>query len=329
MWKLEYRMRVMMPAVSALRRLMRVNLQLCQRSAQCPMCWQPISLKDPESQELLDAVEHERRIMANLPRTATVFRHPTLGEFEIPVGVTDAELEERIIQHLAAAAAMRRGRRIVRREGQRSRQSAPDHPHLVLSSSQNTLPASHATQSPSSGGESERTPAFINSPRPDQVSTSPSGSSGIRIVESGLSGNHGSSPLRLSPISQDMEGPSEGQSFSETVKSRFTAVSTKYKESITKNARGWRERLFSRNTCVADLGSEVKREVNAGIATVSRMMDRLGTKEHETTTSTASISNSAVDESDQNITNQQAIETNGTTGVNGTHLPSPCAPPSV
>lgn len=33
--------------------------------------------------------------------------------------------------------------------------------------------------------------------------------------------------MRLSPNCQDREGPSEGQSFSETVKSRFTAVSTK------------------------------------------------------------------------------------------------------
>ncbi|CAM8889248.1 unnamed protein product [Rhodiola kirilowii] len=318
-------------------------LEWCQRSSQCPMCWQPISLKDPDSQELLDAVEHERHIMLNPPRTATVFRHPTLGEFEIPVGVTDAELEERIIQHLAAAAAMRRGRRIVRREGQRSRPSAHDHPQFVLSSSPNASAASHATRSPSSGGESEHTPVmshspvmggenltvFVNSLRPGQVSTPPAGSGGIRIDETGLSTNHGSSPVRLSPSSQDREGPSEGQSFSETVKSRLTAVSTKYKESISKSTRGWRERLFSRNTSVADLGSEVKREVNAGIATVSRMMERLGTNDNETT-STASVSNSSTtDDSVQNLRNQQAIETTGTSGVTGTHLPSPCAPPSV
>uniref|UniRef100_A0A7N0RIW3 RING-type E3 ubiquitin transferase n=1 Tax=Kalanchoe fedtschenkoi TaxID=63787 RepID=A0A7N0RIW3_KALFE len=304
-------------------------LEWCQRSSQCPMCWQAISLKDPGSQELLDAVEHERHILLNPPRTATVFRHPTLGEFEIPVGVTDAELEERIIQHLAAAAAMRRGRRIVRREGQRSRPSAHDHPHVVLSSSQNTSPGSHATQSPSNGGESERTPVFVTSPRPDQVSTPPHGSSGIRIVEAGLPSNQRTSPVRLSPSSQDREGPSEGQSFSDTVKSRLTAVSTRYKESITKSTRGWRERLFSRNTSVADLGSEVKREVNAGIATVSRMMERLGTKENETATSTASVSNSAENESVQSLRNQQVIETTSTSGVNGTRLPSPCAPPYV
>jgi len=37
--------------------------------------------------------------------------------------------------------------------------------------------------------------------------------------------------------------------------------------------------LFSRNSSVADIGSEVRREVSAGIASVSRMMERLDTRE--------------------------------------------------
>jgi len=40
---------------------------------------------------------------------------------------------------------------------------------------------------------------------------------------------------------------------------------------------------------MADLGSEVKREVSAGIATVSRMMERLETRENSRP-STASVS---------------------------------------
>ena len=85
----------------------------CQRSSQCPMCWQPISLKDPTrfishflpfilfvvfyscvqckfkhfsyfcSQELLEAVERERSFRLNPSRNATIFRHPTLGDFEL------------------------------------------------------------------------------------------------------------------------------------------------------------------------------------------------------------------------------------------------------
>lgn len=42
---------------------------------------------------------------------------------------------------------------------------------------------------------------------------------------------------------------------------------------------------------MADLGSEVKREVSAGMATVSRMMERLDTRENSgTSTSVSSIS---------------------------------------
>lgn len=42
---------------------------------------------------------------------------------QLPVGANSAELEERIIQHLAAAAAMGRAHHIGRREGQRIRSS--------------------------------------------------------------------------------------------------------------------------------------------------------------------------------------------------------------
>lgn len=54
----------------------------------------------------------------------------------------------------------------------------------------------------------------------------------------------------------------------------------RYKESITKSTRGWRDRLFSRNSAIADLGSDVRNEVNAGIAAVSRMIERLETREN-------------------------------------------------
>jgi E3 ubiquitin-protein ligase RHF len=62
----------------------------------------------------------------------------------------------------------------------------------------------------------------------------------------------------------------------------------RYKESITKSTRGWRDRLFSRNSAIADLGSDVRNEVNAGIAAVSRMIERLETRE-STTQSTESV----------------------------------------
>ncbi|XP_020080464.1 E3 ubiquitin-protein ligase RHF2A-like isoform X2 [Ananas comosus] len=222
-------------------------LEWCQRSSQCPMCWQPISLKDPTSQELLEAVEKERNSRVNRPRSATSLPQPMLGDFEVqhlPVGAEDADLEERIIQHLAAAAAMGRTYRIHRREGNRGRPA--DHgrtQHMVYSRRQSAPPA---------------------------VSSSP------------LSANRGedeNSSGQPTPGSQDRAGPSDFQSFSDSFKSRLNAVSMRYKESITKSTRGWKEKLFSRNSAISDLGSEVKREINAGIATVSRMMERLETRD--------------------------------------------------
>ncbi|KAL0795494.1 hypothetical protein Bca101_066871 [Brassica carinata] len=55
----------------------------CQRSSQCPVCWQSISLKDPTGLELLETVVQERSFRFNPPRNATIFRHPTLGDFEL------------------------------------------------------------------------------------------------------------------------------------------------------------------------------------------------------------------------------------------------------
>lgn len=55
----------------------------------------------------------------------------------------------------------------------------------------------------------------------------------------------------------------------------------RYKESISKSTKEWKEKLFSRSSSMADIGSEVRKEVNAGLATVSRMMERLESREND------------------------------------------------
>ncbi|KAG6792538.1 hypothetical protein POTOM_001690 [Populus tomentosa] len=287
-----------------------ILLILCQRSSQCPMCWQPISLKDPMSQELLEAVEQERSFRLNPSRNATIFHHPALGDFELqhlPVGANDAELEERLIQHLTAAAAMGR-RSIARREGQRNRSSAQGRPQfLVLSSQPNGSPAGSISSSPTQREGEPVSAITITTPSSqplestlqpitplssealaDPCSASASGSSFTNQHANSVDNR---SPNQSSPNSQDRAGPSDLQSFSESIKSKFNAVSMRYKESISKSTRGWKERFFTRNTTMADLGSEVRREVNAGIATVSRMMEHLETRD-DSRTGTSSVSNS-------------------------------------
>lgn len=323
-------------------------LEWCQRSSQCPMCWQAISLKDPTSQELLEAVERERSSRVIPSRNATIFHHPTLGDFELqhlPVGVNDAELEERIIQHLAAAAAMGRAHHIGRRDSQRSRSSAHGRPHfLVFSTHPSTPPssslsavggeteaaaitgASPSTPLSSGGDESSQQIPQFSSAQTDQNSTSPSGSTISPANRRGISFNDRTSS-RSVPPNQDRAGPSEFQSFSESLKSRFNAVSMRYKESISKSTRGWKERLFSRNSSMSDIGSEVRREVNEDIASVSRMMEHLETRENSRA-SQASISNHSADSvTEQNSHNN--IETHEENPLDGSNTPASCAASSV
>lgn len=323
-------------------------LEWCQRSSQCPMCWQVLSLKDPNSQELLDAVEHERNIRMNPPRNATIFHHPTLGDFELqhlPVSATDSELEERIIQHLAAAAAMGRTRHLARREGQRGRSSGQGHPHfLVFSTHPNAPPAAAAAASSStqrSGGAP--TPAFLvsgqDSPivavgggsgqlvtqpssfQADQVSASGSGSNAA-VNQFETSSNDRRTLFQSSPNHQRRAGPSDFQSFSESIKSRLSAMSMRYKESLTKSSRGWKEKFFSRNSSTSDHGLESRNDVSAAVATVSHLMEHL-----ETTESRASSAESNILEETlpAGRAEQHIPEIDDTHSLNENNRQAPCA----
>lgn len=325
-------------------------LEWCQRSSQCPMCWQPISLKDPSSQELLDAVEHERNIRMNPPRNTTIFHHPTLGDFELqhlPVSTSESELEERIIQHLAAAAAMGRARHFARRDGQRNRSSAQGRPQfLVFSTNPNGASATSAA-SPIAQREGSFPPAVmiagpnspfitvedseqliprISSAQADQHMTSGSGSNATVTAAS----QHGTSssnrsPVQTSPGSQDRAGPSDLQSFSETLKSRLGTLSTRYKESITKTTRGWKEKLFARNSQMPEQPTlEARRESGQGITTVSRMMGHLEVSE-DSRTSTPTLSSNIEDGSSRVPTGQPATETSTGPSSSGHETRAPCA----
>ncbi|CAM8884873.1 unnamed protein product [Rhodiola kirilowii] len=262
-------------------------LEWGQRSSQCPMCWQSLRLKDPTSQELFEAVEQERNFRMAPPTNTMIFRHPTFGDFELqhlPAGTNIHELEERIIQHLTAAAAMGRARHMARREGHRSRshgrpQFTAGSPHTDSSSADHFAPGE---------GEDEATTTNVGSPSralpPTAEESMHHDIHASSIQGERVSGSTPSHPRNVhvslnhrqySPSQDDSAGPSDLHSFSETLKSRFNAISLRYKESISKNARGWKERLFSRNPPVSEYASEVRRDVNDGMATISRMMDRL------------------------------------------------------
>ncbi|GAB4857185.1 hypothetical protein Ancab_015093 [Ancistrocladus abbreviatus] len=269
-------------------------LEWAQRSSQCPMCWQAISMEDPVSQELFENVEQERNFRINQSRNAAIFRHPTIGSFELqhlPLNESEVEMEEHILQRIAAATGVGRGYHISRRESLRTRSSLLARPQFLVFSAPGAPPGiTISSSSTHVGGQIEPTPpSAVSASIPltnagdaqNSVSLSPvqtdqsspiAGLSAPWTTASVLSGNRiaaGQSSLG----SEDGTGPSDFQSFSESVKSRISAMSMRYRESFSRSTRGWKEKWLARSSSMADLGSEVQREVNAGIATVSRMLE--------------------------------------------------------
>ncbi|XP_015056142.1 E3 ubiquitin-protein ligase RHF2A-like isoform X3 [Solanum pennellii] len=278
------------------------------------MCWQSISLKDQMSQELFEAVEQERNFRVNAERNATVFQFPALGDFELqhlPVDIDDPELEERILQHLAVAASMGRAHHAGRREGSRNRSSTNNRPQLlVFPTHHNSSPTASVSPYPSGSISDPAATTTVDSPLPissgssdsprqmphlpsvqsDQLSALSSGSVLTPATAQGLSsGDRSSSSSSFTPIHR-RAGPSELQSFSESWRSRFSSMSMKYKESISKNTREWKERLFSRSSSMPDAGP-VRRESNAGIASLSHLMEHLETRENSRAGSVSAVTN--------------------------------------
>lgn len=315
-------------------------LEWCQRSSQCPMCWQPIRLKDPTSQELFEAVEHERNLRVNPPRNAAIFHHPAFGDFELQhLRMGDADFEERIIQHLAAAAAMGRAHHLGRREGQRPRASAHGHPHFQVFSTQPSAPPGPDS---AAGGGNEPAAVPIGSlsspmtfdgdaasqPIPHlQIQSSSSAPGSTTVIAANrqeINANDSGSTFHSSQANQDRAGPSEFQSFSDSLRSKLNAMSLRYKESISKGARGWKERLFTRSPSLSESGPEVRRE--AGIAGVSRLMESqsLQTRGNNRAVGT-SLSNHLEDSSIAVVSNQNSVGARGENSSRENNTPAACS----
>ncbi|EOY05580.1 RING-H2 group F1A, putative isoform 2 [Theobroma cacao] len=212
-------------------------LEWSQRSKECPICWQSFVLKDPASQELLDTVRIERHCRSRNPSPAVLIDfhhfHDGFGAEEDASHSDDSDFDERILQHLAAAAS--RARYVRRRERQRSFGLDPSQV-LFFTSPEHML---HTQQTnPTSPDECQNL-------RQPQVDT----------------------PHRPSS--------SETFSFTESIKSKWSIASARYKESISKGTRGLKEKLLARNNSVKELSKGVQREMSAGIAGVAKMIERL------------------------------------------------------
>ncbi|KAM7277964.1 hypothetical protein ACFE04_005098 [Oxalis oulophora] len=230
-------------------------LDWSQRSKECPICWQSLVLKDAASQELLIAVACERQL-----RT----RNVSLAEFRTPQSFhedfdaeeeasfsDDSDFDEQVMQQLAFAAS--RARYDQRSERHRSSEHCPSQFLLFTSpssvrdmTSQGEGPRlSHRSSdghSPTSGMLSAA-PLFANSDSRGAVSGDTSFKPSGELPPP--------SPLNSSPP----------ETFSESVKSRWSAASARCKESFSKGTRG-----------IKEMSKGVHREMSAG---VSRMIEKL------------------------------------------------------
>ncbi|KAK7303277.1 hypothetical protein RJT34_14180 [Clitoria ternatea] len=245
-------------------------LEWSQRSKECPICWQSLALKDPASQELLAAVEEEKRI-----RTRNVYSS-SLTNFRIPLEhfnddhddscSDDSDFDEQIMRRVVAAAS--RARFVQRHERQRSPGAGPSevlafNSSVYVSGVQPTL-----TTSPSGGSS----PA---SGVPSTVDIQPLASARNTTPEIDVPYRPG--VLYSQPPDDSVRRPNTSEMFSipESIKSKFSAASARYRESISKSTRGLKEKLLAHNVSVKELSKGVQREMNAGIAGVARMIERL------------------------------------------------------
>lgn len=109
----------------------------------------------------------------------------------------------------------------------------------------------------------------------------------------------------------------------------------RYKESITKSTRGWKERLFARNSSTPEPNSEARGEVDQriandpGIATISRMMDHLQVAEYgRTSTSTASRTVTDTRSPDPTERQDSVVRTSPSLNQDEAQAPSAASPAS-
>ncbi|CAK9868516.1 unnamed protein product [Sphagnum jensenii] len=234
-------------------------LEWSQRSKECPMCWQPLSLKDPDNQDLLAAVANERALRRNKVHMSSVHQRSPVEEYEFHRFASYGD-EECIMQHLAAA--MGRTHHFSRRDPilfQPATQ-VPGHPQLMFVSS----------SSGSGGSTPVNSPPVVSSP-PSCEAPSPSFSFNTAPVVAADTSALSSSPSRSAYEMQHATSSSELRSFSESVKLRLAAASSRYKESLSKSTKSFRERLHMRNGTMADIGARA-REVSAGMVRVLERM---------------------------------------------------------
>ncbi|CAE6197354.1 unnamed protein product [Arabidopsis arenosa] len=242
-------------------------IEWSQRSKECPICWQLFVLKDPASQELLSAVEKERLLKTrNISSSSPITIHHSQEDFHSEEEESQfSSFDEQFLRHLTEAAHRRCLLR--RRDGQISSSlvSSSDPSMIHPTDLVNLYRISAISHVEHQNGNPCPSPGSMTASPVSGHSSVPADSNNASRISPGLS------PSRSS---QSPNRP-EASSLPEAIKSKLAAASAKYKESISKSKQGLKEKLLARNNSVKELSKGMQREMNAGIAGVARMIERL------------------------------------------------------
>ncbi|KAL1320231.1 hypothetical protein HN51_064950 [Arachis hypogaea] len=254
-------------------------LEWSERSRECPICLQLLSFIDPSSQELLAAVEAEKCSRSrNIYPSSLTSSHIPHEQLNYDYGDSysdESDIDDQIMQHLVAASS--RSRFLHRRERQRSSSAGPS--EVFVSNPPVHVPAVRPILTISPTGSSSPTSGV-----PSTVHIQPPTSAFPPVVGEVAGITTAENDVPFKPRVLYTQSPSESGrrlntpemfSIPESFRSKFSAASARYKESITKSTRGLKEKLIAHNASVKELSKGVQREMNAGIAGVARMIERL------------------------------------------------------
>ncbi|CAH9085832.1 unnamed protein product [Cuscuta epithymum] len=246
-------------------------LEWSQRSQECPICSRKVVLEEPASQDLLVVVESEN----NARSRYSLHYAPAIHESDSMDYADGSDFEERIMRRFAALTSRARSiNRMIRMTSS----------GVVLPSAPTEAGSDlhHITDYPE---ESQgRVHEFLGSGLPPSRTTSSSIGQTTslstfpflsNVAPAPAAGGDDSTNQCEFPESPQRSSSSELLAFSESIKYKLSAASSRYKETFSKSTRGFKEKLLARNTTVKELGKEVQREMSAGIAGVARMIERL------------------------------------------------------
>lgn len=140
----------------------------------------------------------------------------------MPDGANDADLEEQIIQHLAAATGMGRAH-ISRRDGHRGRTRGHGRPQYLVFSAHPSSPSVEPVSATSSQTDGEHNQPLSIPIAVGGDSTPPHHTTPTHTINF-LSSSSG----QTTAVNQERAGPSDFQVLSESIKTRFNAASTRY-----------------------------------------------------------------------------------------------------